>query len=471
MDDTNSFNRPADAAFFSVENPWYRVGINVRTKQVPVGSTQTLTYLVTNAADNAPLANQTVTLTLGKEYSGSVAKVNVGNVAAVGAQNKTVTGVTDANGRVTFTMVNTDIAADAADYPGTNLGVDFTGKKLFTQVSAWVTSQTQDSIDLIDFVFFKPEGVVVPSRTATSTLLTFEGADTLGAKIVGPASGEKLEGGFEGAITTIEDAPAGGNGGKALKILKNVGAQVYAGVNMLNFAADVRITNGTNKSVTFNYYSPKANSPVRVELVPYPRALGKTVTVPQGWSKVTIDFTDVAGWSETEDYTTLTLFPDFNVGAGDVAQAYFVDELAINGAKTADLGPVEVPRSNPVTLVNFESNDNSGYSFTTFGGASQSIVTDAPAGGSVGSTKAVKVISVGDCWSGVTFLAKGAKESLISSANKIVKANIYSPVSGQVLKFKLENPVTKVEKEVDVISVAGWNTSSFDFTGFMVVAE
>ncbi len=162
MDDTNSFNRPADAAFFSVANPWYRVGINVRTKQVQVGSTQTLTYLVTNAADNTPLANQTVTFTMGKQYSGSNAKVNVGDVASVGEQNKTVTGTTGSDGRVTFTMVNTDVAANAANNPGTNLGADFTGTKLFTQATAWVTSQTQDSIDLVDFIFYKPAAVVEP---------------------------------------------------------------------------------------------------------------------------------------------------------------------------------------------------------------------------------------------------------------------------------------------------------------------
>ena len=162
MDDTNSFNRPADAAFFSVANPWYRVGINVRTKQVPVGSTQALTYLVTNAADNTPLANQTVTFTMGKQYSGSNATVNVGNVASVGEQNKTVTGVTNSEGRVTFSMVNTDDAANAANNPGENLGADFTGTKLFTQATAWVTSQTQDSIDLVDFIFFKPAAVVEP---------------------------------------------------------------------------------------------------------------------------------------------------------------------------------------------------------------------------------------------------------------------------------------------------------------------
>ena len=331
MDDTNSFNRPVDAAFW-VSQGWYRAGVSARTKQVPVGSTQTLTYLVTNAADNTPLAGQTVTLVLGKEYSGSNAKLNVGNVAAVGTQNKTVTGVTGADGRVTFSMVNTDVAADAADFPGANLGVDFKGKKLFSQVTAWVTSQTQDSIDMVDFIFFRPESYV-PAREATSTLLTFEAGDTRGASVVGGAAAPKIEGSFEGAVTTIEDAPAGGNGGKALKIVKS--GQPWAGANILNFASGVRITNAANKTVTFTYFSPKANSPVRVEL--NPGAVGKTVNVPQGWSKVTVDFSDVAAWSANTEYTLAAIFPDFLVAPAAEPLAYYVDDFGVNGAKTPDI--------------------------------------------------------------------------------------------------------------------------------------
>jgi hypothetical protein len=151
-----------------VQNNWYRVGVNARTKQVPVGSTQALTYLVTNAADNTPLANTTVTFVFGKQYSNSNAKVNVGAIASTG-EERTVTGVTNSEGRVTFTLVNTDVAADAANNPGTNLGADFTGKKLFTQATAWVTSQAQDSIDMVDFVFFKPAEAPV-TKTAVSRL-------------------------------------------------------------------------------------------------------------------------------------------------------------------------------------------------------------------------------------------------------------------------------------------------------------
>jgi hypothetical protein len=56
---------------------------------------------------------------------------------------------------------------------------------------------------------------------ATSTSLTFETSDTLGALVVGDSTGAKPQGSFGGSATTIEDAITGGNGGKALKIVNN----------------------------------------------------------------------------------------------------------------------------------------------------------------------------------------------------------------------------------------------------------
>jgi len=297
-------------------------------------------------------------------------------------------------------------------------------------------------------------------RDVPATLVTFEANDALGAKVVGDSTAAKPEGSFAGSATTIVDAPAGGNGGKALKIVK--AGEVYSGATILNITGNTRITNGTHKTVTFNYFSAKANSPLRVELVPYPRALGKTVTVPQGWSRVVVDFSDVAGWSATEDYLSLAIFPDFNVAPGAEALSYFVDDIAINGAVTPAI------LSTPQVLVNFESNDTSGYSLTDFEGNQSSVVTDAPADGSVGSTKALKLaFTSGQPWAGTTFLSRPAGQSLISANNFVVKANIYSPVAGKRLNLKLENvaaPSQAIEKEANSTSVVGWKTYTFDFT-------
>lgn len=211
---------------------------------------------------------------------------------------------------------------DVPGYTGAAAVSPLTGKKYF--------------IDNVGFNGATTPAIPLP-RTATPTLLTFEIDDNLGAKVVGDASNAKPEGGFEGAATTIADAPAGGNGGKALKIVKNVGAQVYAGANVIKFATDSRVTNATYKTITFNYYSPKANSPTRIELRPYPAALGKTVNAPLGWSKIVVDFSDVAGWTSTEEFVSVAFFPDFDQAAGTVAQSYYVDNLSFNGALTPSI--------------------------------------------------------------------------------------------------------------------------------------
>jgi hypothetical protein len=168
VDATNTYNRQADADFY-VGQGWYRGGLRTYTKQVPVGSTQQLTFVVSNAADGAPVANTEVKFVMGKDYSGSNAKVSSGAASSTGAQ-AIVTGVTNASGQVTFSVANTDVAADAADYPGTDLSVNYAGKKLLSQVTAWVTNQNTDSIDLVDLIYFKPAGeVVVPQITTRVT--------------------------------------------------------------------------------------------------------------------------------------------------------------------------------------------------------------------------------------------------------------------------------------------------------------
>jgi len=262
-------------------------------------------------------------------------KINQAVEAVPGWQKLTFDFTASYNDAKTYTagviFPNFVNGGDVPGYTGAAAVSPLTGKKYF--------------IDNVGFNGATTPGIPLP-RTATPTLLTFETGDTLGAKVAGLATNAKPEGGFEGAGTTIEDAPAGGNGGKALKIVKNVGAQVYAGVNVIKFATDTRVTNATYKTIAFNYYSPKANSPTRIELRPYPAALGKTVNAPLGWSKIVVDFSDVAGWTSTEEFVSVALFPDFDQAAGTVAQSYYVDNLSFNGALTPSI-PVVAPKVKP----------------------------------------------------------------------------------------------------------------------------
>lgn len=308
-------------------------------------------------------------------------------------------------------------------------------------------------------------------REATSTLLTFETGDVLGAAVATPPTPQKPQGGFEGAATSIDVAPAGGNGGNALKITKNVGAQVYAGATFIKFGTDKRVTDGTNKVITFNFYSPKANVPVAVELRPYPNALSKTLTAPLGWSTMTFDFTDVAGWTAAEEFTLLSIFPDFNQPAGATATSYFVDNLAFNGAVTPEIPAVSVPREATSTLLTFETADTLGAKVVgdstlakPEGGFEGAVTTidNAPALGNGG--KALKIVKgVGaPTYAGVNVIRFGADKRVTNGTYKTITFNYYSPKTTSNVRVELRAFPNALGKTV--AAPKGWSKITVDFT-------
>jgi hypothetical protein len=325
-------------------------------------------------------------------------------------------------------------------------------------------------VDNVGFNGATTPAIAVP-REATSTLLTFETGDVLGAAAATPPTAQKPQGGFEGATTSIDVAPTGGNGGNALKITKNVGAQIYAGATLIKFGADKRVTDGTNKVITFNFYSPKANVPVAVELRPYPNALSKTVTAPQGWSKLSFDFTDVAGWTAAEEFTLLSIFPDFNQPAGATATSYFVDNVAFNGAVTPEIPTVSVPREATSTLLTFETADTLGAKVVGestlakpeggFEGAVTSI-DNAPALGNGG--KALKIVkNVGaPTYAGVNIIRFGADKRVTNGTHKTVSFNYYSPKTTSNVRVELRAHPDALGHTV--AAPKGWSKITVDFT-------
>jgi hypothetical protein len=297
------------------------------------------------------------------------------------------------------------------------------------------------------------EVVVEVPRTAPATLVNFESNDSSGYAITN----------FGGASTTVvADAPAGGSVGSAaaLKVI-SVG-EGWAGTTFLKKGAKASLISTGNMVAKANIYSPTAGQIIMLKLenpdVPGLVAEVRATSVV-GWKTYSFDF--VVGGDLNNDYTMASLFLNFNGPKSDAP--FYVDDISFNGAVGAELSAPATPVT-PV-LVNFESNDSSGYAFTDFGGNTGTKVGDAPAGGSAGSSSALKIVSPGDCWGGTTFLSSSA--SLIGNGNKVVKANIYSPASGNVIKLKLEDSGNgDINKEVDVTSVEGWKTYSFDFSGF-----
>jgi beta-glucanase (GH16 family) len=120
---------------------------------------------------------------------------------------------------------------------------------------------------------------------------------------------------------------------------------------------------------------------------------------------------------------------------------------------------VTTQASTPITL-DFES----GADLIGFGGDSAGV--DAhPAGGTSGSTKAVKVVRGGESFAGTVFYNAPSGVSLISANGKTVTLNFYSPVANQPILLKLED-ASNSSRYVETLATAGsvgWQALSFNF--------
>ena len=275
---------------------------------------------------------------------------------------------------------------------------------------------------------------------------------------------------FDGGVgTVVTDQPAGEGftSGKALKVETKVKA--WAGTK-IEMPSTFSFISSANKTGSISVYSPDAQSRCFVMKLEGPGvAIEKKLSVQSGWQTLTFNY--ASDFNSAKNYNVVALMPDFfGVGCNMVWNAdnkplttWYVDNISFPGARTGDEVVVPENRSTPAALLNFEPSDTSGYNLIDFNGATSSVVTDAPAEGSIGSTKALKVITVGGT-SGTTLLTKTPMASLISASTFIVKANIHSPASGKTIMLKIESTVHPSQVvEIRQTSVAGWKTYSFNF--------
>lgn len=149
--------RPDLDKLFSVDNPWYAVGIHVWQKWHQISSASNLVYSVTDK-NGAWLADNDVTLSVGKAYSGSTAAVTNGttatNLSAAADQDQAQwTAKTDAFGTVMFNLQNTDTAG--SDQPATpNTAPPAPGVK-FTQMWPVVAGTGSNVGDMLEYHFYK----------------------------------------------------------------------------------------------------------------------------------------------------------------------------------------------------------------------------------------------------------------------------------------------------------------------------
>ena len=275
---------------------------------------------------------------------------------------------------------------------------------------------------------------------------------------------------FDGGVgTVVSDQPAGEGftSGKALKVETKIKA--WAGTK-IEMPSTFSFISNVNKTGSISVYSPDAESRCFMMKLEGPGvAIEKKLNVVAGWQTLTFNY--AAEYNATKNYNVVALMPDFfGVGCNMVWNAdnkplttWYVDNISFPGARSGDEVIVPEERSNPSTLLNFEPSDTSGYELIDFNGAVSSVVTDAPAEGSIDSTKALKVVTTGNT-AGTVLVTKTRAASLISASSFVVKANIHSPVSGKIIMLKLES-IDHPSQVVEIrnTSVAGWKTYSFNF--------
>ncbi|MES2277525.1 MAG: hypothetical protein V4592_15985 [Bacteroidota bacterium] len=250
---------------------------------------------------------------------------------------------------------------------------------------------------------------------------------------------------------------------KVLKVVKNAGAEVWAGTTIgtaLGFATKIPVTVASSK-MSVRVYSPAANLVIKLKIEDHNdgthgvEADMKT-TVANAWETLTFDFntpaTGTPALNSAYTYDKASLFFDFNVaGSGKV---FYADDLKFIPALTQ----LDLPVTFDLTTVN--------YSTIDFG---NNVTVDAvdPTGG----TNKVKMTTKptgAETWAGTTMgtaLGFANKVPFTASATQM-SMRVYSPAVGIHVRLKIENHTDGTKSvETEAISTVAnaWETLTFDF--------
>jgi hypothetical protein len=161
---------------------YYAAGGRSFFKYVGAGSTITITYIVTSDG-TAPASDKTINFMVNAPYSGSKATWEV-NGKSVGASQDSatgygllVTGKTNSEGKVSFTIKSTETAANAMAIPSSETQPRATSGRLYGNMKAVIDGLTdmQQVVDLLTFDITKaaaetlPAGGITPTPTPTPT--------------------------------------------------------------------------------------------------------------------------------------------------------------------------------------------------------------------------------------------------------------------------------------------------------------
>lgn len=237
---------------------------------------------------------------------------------------------------------------------------------------------------------------------------------------------------------------------KVGKLTKTAGAEVWAGT-IFDPTGDIDLNSG--KKLGLKVWSPKVGIVVKLKIetadAGVTHEVDVTTSVANQWEELEYDFSA----APAADYVNAVIFFDFGNGGDDTV--YYFDDLSVID---------ESGLAAPITLHNLEEN---APSFIAFGNIANIEVIDNPDASGINTTaKVAKFVktSGAEVWGGTIFSA-GTVLDLNAYSNISMKT--WSPKSGAVVKFKIENADASITHEVDVTtSVANqWEELVFDFSG------
>ena len=306
-----------------VNNGWYHAGLRFRIAQLKALSSTTIQYLVTDSK-GVPTANKVVNLSVGKQYGGSNARVKVGEQSTTGVDRSpldqlTVTGTTDTNGLVSFTIVGLDTVARSG---------------LYTQIAGWITDLKADTIDITNLEYSIPADSSGGGQVDNTLVNPSGPIDSL---FYQACTGVKLY----GQIANIDVDPT--NGSTTVLAVTRGRSDAPSGIwdySVLATLPNGNFTSSTSRIVTAQVYSPQAGIPILLRLqndrVNYTKFIETraTTTKVNQWETLTFNFNNLSSGSQQIDntvtYSTLSLM--VNPGQASTGQKLYFKNFTFPGA-------------------------------------------------------------------------------------------------------------------------------------------
>ncbi|NCC72244.1 MAG: hypothetical protein EOM06_02515 [Sphingobacteriia bacterium] len=258
---------------------------------------------------------------------------------------------------------------------------------------------------------------------------------------------------FGGNTATVVDNPdpTGENtSARVAQAVKGNGAETWAG-SLLTLENPIDFS--TNKIFKLKVWSPKVGAVVKLKVENLTNGeiaheVDANTTVNNSWEELQYDFSAI---DINNEYQKVVFFFDFgNVGDGS---AYYFDDIKLVAGSLPSVMPVQ----------NFEGEPPA---FTVFGNIPdiEILPNPDPTGANTTATVAKMTKSSGaETWAGAFFEHSG----ILDLENyKTVKVSTWSPVSGVVIKLKLENQDASITHEVDIVNTTAstWEELEYDFS-------